>query len=124
MDLGLSGKVAFVTGAGHGIGRAFSLTYAGEGAAVAIADINVEWAEGVADEIVQGGGRALAIACDVSDSAQVNAAVERTVGEFGQIDILVNDAVSPILTGTLEEPRRRGLGRQLSHQRQRRILLH
>ncbi|HJO82522.1 MAG: SDR family NAD(P)-dependent oxidoreductase [SAR202 cluster bacterium] len=103
MDLGLSGKVAFITGAGHGIGKAFSLAFAGEGVAVAIADINVPWAEAVAAEIVQGGGRAFAVECDVSDSAQVNDAVQRTAREFGQVDILVNDAVSPILTGAIEE---------------------
>ena len=103
MDLGLEGKVAFITGAGHGIGRQFALAFAREGAAVAIAEINAQWAKQTAGEITGQGGRALAVACDVSDSSQVNAAIQRTAQEFGRIDILINDAVSPLLTGTIEE---------------------
>lgn len=103
MDLGLTGKVAFITGAGHGIGRAFGLAFAGEGTAVAVAEIDPQRAEQTAGEITQQGGRALAIPCDVGDAAQVQAAIQRTLQEFGQIDILINDAVSPHLTGSLEE---------------------
>jgi 3-oxoacyl-[acyl-carrier protein] reductase len=103
MDLGLSGKVAFITGAGHGIGRAFALAFADEGAAVAVADINATWADKTAGEIAEQGGRGLAITCDVGDASQVHAAVQRTVQEFDRIDILINDAVSPLLTGSLEE---------------------
>lgn len=103
MDLGLSAKVVFITGAGHGIGRNFALAFANEGAAVAIADINFQWAENTANEIAERNGRALAIHCDVGDAAQVDAAIQRTLQEFGQIDILINDAVSPLLTGSLEE---------------------
>ncbi len=103
MDLGLSGKVAFITGAGHGIGRAFALAFADEGAAVAVADINATWADKTTGEIAERGGRGLAITCDVGDASQVHAAVQRTVQEFDRIDILINDAVSPLLTGSLEE---------------------
>jgi 3-oxoacyl-[acyl-carrier protein] reductase len=103
MDLGLSGKVAFITGAGHGIGRAFALAFADEGAAVAVADINATWADKTAGEIAEHGGRGLAITCDVGDATQVKDAVQRTVREFDGVDILVNDAVSPLLTGSLEE---------------------
>jgi 3-oxoacyl-[acyl-carrier protein] reductase len=103
MDLGLQGKVVFITGAGHGIGREFALAFAKEGASVAIAEINVPWGEETAKDIVSQGGKALAVACDVSDSSQVNTAIQRTVQEFGRIDILINDAVSPLLTGSIEE---------------------
>jgi 3-oxoacyl-[acyl-carrier protein] reductase len=74
-----------------------------EGVAVGIADINSEWAEKTRLEITQEGGRALAIPCDVSDAKQVQAAIHSTVQEFDQIDILINDAVSPLLTGSWEE---------------------
>ena len=103
MDFGLEGRVAFITGAGHGIGRVFALSFAKEGMAVAIADINQQWGEQTASEVVEHGGKALAILFDVGDQDQVNAAVQRTAQEFGQIDVLINDAVSPYLTGSLEE---------------------
>ncbi len=103
MDFGFEGKVAFITGAGHGIGRMFALTFASEGAAVTIADINQQWAEQAASEIVEKGGKALAIHFDVSEQDQVKAAIQQTARHFGQIDVLINDAVSPYLTGSLEE---------------------
>jgi NAD(P)-dependent dehydrogenase (short-subunit alcohol dehydrogenase family) len=101
MDLGLDGKVVFITGAGGGIGRAFAHAFAKEGTSVAVAEIDAQRAEGTATEIVQQGGRALAVPCDVGDEAQVEGAVQRTLQEFGQIDILINDAVSPLLAGSL-----------------------
>ena len=103
MDFGLDGKVAFITGAGHGIGRMFALSFAKEGTAVAIADINEQWAQNAADEITKQGGKALAIPFDVSDQEQVRGAIQQTARHFGQIDVLINDAVSPYLTGALEE---------------------
>jgi len=103
MDLGLAGKVAFITGAGHGIGRAFALAFAKEGTSVAVAEIDPQRAEETTREITRQGGRALAVPCDVGDGTHVQAAVQRTLQEFGQIDILINDAVSPLLTGSLEE---------------------
>ena len=103
MDFGLDGKVAFITGAGHGIGRMFALSFAKEGTAVAIADINQQWAEQATSEIVELGGKALAVPFDVSDQEQVEGAIQETAQQLGQIDVLINDAVSPYLTGSLEE---------------------
>jgi 3-oxoacyl-[acyl-carrier protein] reductase len=103
MDLGFANKVIFISGAGHGIGRAFALAFAEEGAAVTIGEIDPERGNSAAQEIISRAGRALYVPCDVSNSAQVNAAVEKTLAEFGQIDVLVNNAVSPNLTGALEE---------------------
>ncbi len=85
----LEGKVAIVTGAGSGIGRAISLGFAAEGASVAVADIDGASADAVAKEIGDG---ALAVTCDVADSAQVEAMVAAAVERFGSVDILVNNA--------------------------------
>lgn len=83
-------KVAIVTGAQTGIGRAIALKLAAEGAAVVLADVND--AEAVAEEIQAGGARALALRTDVSDEASVTRMVEQTVQAFGRVDVLVNNA--------------------------------
>ncbi len=88
----LQGKVAIVTGAGSGIGRAIARRYAEEGARVVVADMNAEAARTVVDEIVGEQGEALAVAVDVRDQAQVQAMVEQAVAAFGGLDILVNNA--------------------------------
>ena len=88
----LSGKAALITGGGSGIGRASALLFAGEGAAVTVADFNRDAAETVAAEIEAVGGRALALPCDVSDPGQVENAVAAAVERFGQIDVLFNCA--------------------------------
>jgi 3-hydroxybutyrate dehydrogenase len=88
----LKNKVAFVTGAASGIGKAIAEVYAREGAAVAIADMNEEAAVAAARDIAQNGGRAIGIAVDVTDEAQVDAAVARTVADLGGVDILVSNA--------------------------------
>lgn len=88
----LKDKVAFVTGAASGIGREIAVTYAREGAAVAIADMNRDAAVATADAIVAAGGRAIGVACDVTDEAQVESAVAETVQTFGGVDILVSNA--------------------------------
>lgn len=103
MDLGFSDKVVFITGGGHGIGRAFALAFAEEGASVAIAELDQMRADTTAGDIREQGGNAIAVPCDVSDRALVEAAVARTLEEYGKIDVLVNNAVSPNLTGSLEE---------------------
>ena len=103
MDLGFSDKVVFITGGGHGIGRAFALNFAAEGAAVAIAELDAQRAAATVGDIKEQGGKAIALPCDVSDREQVAAAVSQTLAEYGQLDILINNAVSPNLTGSLEE---------------------
>jgi NAD(P)-dependent dehydrogenase (short-subunit alcohol dehydrogenase family) len=88
----LDGKVALITGAGHGQGAAGARLFASEGAAVAVADINGGSAEAVAGEIVAAGGRGIAVAADVSDPSAAEAMVARTVGELGGLNILYNNA--------------------------------
>src|SRR5690625_723182 len=88
----LDGKIAIITGAGSGIGRATAIMFAREGATVVVAELHQHRAEQVVGEITENGGRALAIEIDVTDSAAVNSMVERTVNEFGKVDILINNA--------------------------------
>ena len=88
----LKNKIAIVTGGGVGIGRAISLAFAAEGAAVVVAARALPRLEAVADEIRSGGGRATAIQTDVSDETQVKKMVAQTLDEYGQIDILVNNS--------------------------------
>ena len=83
-------KVAIVTGAQTGIGRAIAERMAAEGAAVALADVND--AGEVVRGILKGGGRALFVHTDVADESSVQRMVEATVSEFGRVDILVNNA--------------------------------
>jgi meso-butanediol dehydrogenase / (S,S)-butanediol dehydrogenase / diacetyl reductase len=90
IDLG--GRVALVTGAGQGIGRAIALQLAHAGADVAVNDLAPEAAEAVAAEVRALGRRALAVAADVSQVAQIDAMVGRTVAELGALDVLVNNA--------------------------------
>lgn len=85
-------KVAIVTGAGQGIGKAIALRLVRDGANLAVVDINPETAEATAREIEGLGRRAIAIKTDVSNSEQVNKMVEQTVRDFGTVDILVNNA--------------------------------
>jgi 3-hydroxybutyrate dehydrogenase len=88
----LKDKVAYVTGAASGIGKAIALMYAAEGAKVAVADLNLAAAEAVAAEIKAAGGQAIGVAVDVTSEEQVNASVEATVAAFGGVDILVSNA--------------------------------
>ena len=88
----LEQRIAIVTGAGQGIGRAIALGLAREGARVAIADVNEESANTVKNEIEASGGRALAIPTDVSNEKSVQAMVEKSLKEFLRVDILVNNA--------------------------------
>ena len=88
----LAQKSAFVTGAASGIGREIALTLADNGAAVTVADRNLEGAEAVAADITGAGGRALAVRVDVTDSSQVAAGIEAAADSFGSLDALVNVA--------------------------------
>lgn len=88
----LRNKVAIITGGGTGIGKAISLTFANEGAAVVVAARNLSRLEEVAENIKSRGGKAKAIQTDISDHEQVKQMVAQTIDEFGQIDILVNNA--------------------------------
>jgi len=92
MDLGLKDKVAIVTGAGRGIGRAIILTLAEEGAKVAVNDLFQERAESVATEVRTNGGQAIAAVADLTDGKQVADMVSRVVKEWGTVHVLVNNA--------------------------------
>jgi len=85
-------KVAFVTGATSGIGRATALAFASEGASVVVADIAADGVEETARLIEQAGGQALAVTCDVSRSEDVQAALDAAVERFGRLDIAFNNA--------------------------------
>jgi 3-hydroxybutyrate dehydrogenase len=88
----LKDKVAIVTGAASGLGKAIAERYAEEGAAVAIADLNKQAADAAAAEIVASGGKALGLAMDVTSEDDVNGGVAATVEAFGGVDILVSNA--------------------------------
>jgi len=92
MSKQLQDKVAIVTGAASGIGLEIARTYAREGAKVAIADVNRDAAETAAAALRGEGGKAMAIAADVTDEGQVNAAVGAVVAAWGGVDILVSNA--------------------------------
>jgi NADP-dependent 3-hydroxy acid dehydrogenase YdfG len=103
----LDGTVALITGASSGIGEATAHALAERGAAVAVAARRKERLDQLANAITAKGGRALVIAADVTDQAQAQAAVERTVAELGRLDTLVNNAgvmlLGPIVDAPIEE---------------------
>ena len=88
----LKGKVAIVTGSGRGIGRAIAQSFANEGAAVVLAEIDLAAGESAQQAIRASGGEAIFVPTDVSDEAQVRALVQKSVDRFGRIDVLCNNA--------------------------------
>jgi NAD(P)-dependent dehydrogenase (short-subunit alcohol dehydrogenase family) len=87
-----AGRVAFITGGANGLGRAFAGAFSAEGAAVAIADIDLQAAERAAAELAAPGTPVIALECDVADERSVERAVRLTVEKLGGVDILINNA--------------------------------
>lgn len=88
----LEGRVAIITGASRGIGAATSRAFAAAGAAVALAARDEAALASLADQLLAGGGRAIAVPTDVADPASVERLVDRTVGAFGRLDLAFNNA--------------------------------
>jgi NAD(P)-dependent dehydrogenase (short-subunit alcohol dehydrogenase family) len=98
-----AGKVAFVTGAAGGIGRAAAVAFAREGASVVVADVSEQGIQETARLIDEAGGRALAVRCDVTRGEDVQAALQKTVEAFGRLDAAFNNAgVEQPLTATAD----------------------
>ena len=97
-------QVAIITGSASGIGKEIATRMAAEGAAVVIADLNPAAAEATAKEIGATGARTLAVAMDVTDEAQVEAGVAKTMATFGRIDVLVSNAGIQIVKPLHEFP--------------------
>jgi NAD(P)-dependent dehydrogenase (short-subunit alcohol dehydrogenase family) len=99
----LQGRVAIVTGAGRGIGRAIATTFASAGASVALASRTQPELERLAAEIDEAGGRAIVVPTDVADDAAVDQLVDRTVDQLGTLDVMVNNAgAAPFLAPFME----------------------
>ncbi len=88
----LDGEAAMITGAGNGLGRIAALTLAQAGAALAVTDIDGAAAERVAGEIAEAGGQARAYTLDVADADSIVATIDRIAGDFGRLDVLINNA--------------------------------
>jgi len=88
----LEGKVAVVTGGGHGIGKAYALRLAQEGAKIVVAEIDAVAAQKVSDEIKDLGGESIAVPTNVIEPSSLEAMVNQTIAAFGRVDILVNNA--------------------------------
>jgi NAD(P)-dependent dehydrogenase (short-subunit alcohol dehydrogenase family) len=106
MNLSFENKVALVTGAASGLGLATAEAFAAAGAAVVLADWNEPAAAAAAQALAARGHRAIAIGCDVSDDAQVEAMVAKTVATFGRLDAAYNNAgVQNVLAGAADQTR-------------------
>lgn len=109
----LKNKVVVITGAGSGIGRACATAFAGAGARLIIADINLDSAEETAQQIISEGGIAYAIEADVSDPASVEGLLDQTIAKFSSVDILVNNAAIQV-SKTIEDTSFEEWNRQLA----------
>lgn len=106
MNLSFENKVALITGAGSGMGLATAKAFAESGAAVVLADRNVKSVRAATGELVAHGHKALAVACDVSNDAQVEAMVSEAVATFGHLDAAFNNAgVQNVLAETADTTR-------------------
>lgn len=113
----LSGKVAFITGGGTGIGRACAELFAREGASVSIAGRRKDPLETVAREIEKSGGKAFTVTCDVTVRSSVESALGATAKQFGRLDIIVNNAGAVVVAtvdGTSDEDWSRVLATNLT----------
>jgi NAD(P)-dependent dehydrogenase (short-subunit alcohol dehydrogenase family) len=99
----LDSKVAVITGAASGMGRATAIRFAGEGAAVVIADLNQEGGEAAARDCRENGGRAVFQKTEVSSESEIKAAIDRALSEFGRLDVTFNNAGLGGALGPLEE---------------------
>ncbi len=95
-------KVIVITGAGAGLGRAAALAFSREGGTVVIGDVNLDAANETARQIQEGGGRAVAVRCDVRNAAEVKNLIDTAVKTFGGVDVLYNNA-GVVRYGTVEE---------------------
>ena len=101
----LGGRVAIVTGAGQGLGRAMARRLAGEGAAVVIADLRETAARETVAQIEADGGRALAVRTDVVQAGDITELIQRTLGDLGRLDIMVNNAgIGPAVFPVVQLP--------------------
>jgi len=106
----LKDKVAIITGAAKGIGKAIAIEFMKEGAKVVVADIDFEGAQKTVEELKKMGGEAIAVKVNVADPVDVRSMVEKTVEKFGRVDVLINNAgiaiQKPALDMTLDEWRK------------------
>src|SRR5882724_9828848 len=106
MNISFENKVALVTGAASGLGLATAKAFAESGASVVLADWNEKEVQAAAKGLADKGHKTLALSCDVSDDAQVEAMVKQTVATFGQLDAAYNNAgIQNVLAETADSPR-------------------
>src|SRR3982074_115163 len=106
MNISFENKVALVTGAASGLGLATAKAFAEAGASVVLADWNEKEVQAAAKDLASKGHRTLAVRCDVSDDAQVEAMVKQTVATFGRLDAAYNNAgIQNVLAETADSPR-------------------